>query len=429
MKWFVAVLLGALLWTRSDFSLASDAVQVFASELLAFESKQVLRPDRPVQYVDADGGEVLRALLAPERATRVLDQYFEELVKGSSPVDVNKLLGPLVKRYEQAFVSNPEAYEKEYLDALNWVVSSMERSTKRTSTLMEKQAEMTDAESSILQSLQSFGNSMLKLVSQSMLDKVNRGMHSSAGSQRALDMVGRINTLVSGTTVSTPQQVTRVRAIASGKQVFESQCAACHLTGTAGAPRLGDLKSWQPRIASGFNALVKATLKGKGAMGTQGGGAFQDFEIARAVAYLANLSGASFKEPDPPAGHPGTVTMPPLQSPRPSPPEIPYARMSAEQRLKFGEQVYSKHCLACHQTNGHAVGPIKSMINAPAFRRNDTAIDLVLNGSNGSVIAMPSFSILKDEEIAEVINFSRFKYSRAPALRGVKPSEVAERRK
>jgi hypothetical protein len=42
---------------------------------------------------------------------------------------------------------------------------------------------------------------------------------------------------------------------------------------------------------------VNSALKGKGAMGPQGGGDFDDVEIARAVVYMANAAGAKFAEP------------------------------------------------------------------------------------------------------------------------------------
>jgi hypothetical protein len=46
---------------------------------------------------------------------------------------------------------------------------------------------------------------------------------------------------------------------------------------------------------------VNSALKGKGVMGAQGGGDFEDIEIARAVVYLANSAGAKFAVPDRPA--------------------------------------------------------------------------------------------------------------------------------
>lgn len=90
-------------------------------------------------------------------------------------------------------------------------------------------------------------------------------------------------------------------AMQTGEQVFKAQCAACHATGAAGAPKLSDAAAWGPRIKNGFDALVQSALKGKGSMGPQGGGDFSDFEIARAVVYMANQSGAKFDEPKMPA--------------------------------------------------------------------------------------------------------------------------------
>ena len=87
------------------------------------------------------------------------------------------------------------------------------------------------------------------------------------------------------------------RPLRAGEAVYQGQCAACHATGAAGAPKLGDAAAWAPRIETGFDALVHSALNGKGAMAPQGGGEFSDLEIARAVAYMANAAGASFEEP------------------------------------------------------------------------------------------------------------------------------------
>jgi cytochrome c5 len=90
-----------------------------------------------------------------------------------------------------------------------------------------------------------------------------------------------------------------------GQAVFEQVCVACHKEGLAGAPKLGDRKAWGPRIAQGFNVLVKHAINGftgkSGAMPPKGGGSFEDVEVARAVAYMADKAGASFPEPAAPA--------------------------------------------------------------------------------------------------------------------------------
>lgn len=89
-------------------------------------------------------------------------------------------------------------------------------------------------------------------------------------------------------------------AMKTGAQVYQVQCSACHATGVAGAPKAGDKAAWGPRLATGFEALLNSALKGKGAMGAQGGGDHSDFEIARAVVHLANESGGKFAEPKAP---------------------------------------------------------------------------------------------------------------------------------
>jgi cytochrome c5 len=87
----------------------------------------------------------------------------------------------------------------------------------------------------------------------------------------------------------------------TGEQVFVAQCSACHTAGAAGAPKLGDAAAWGPRNKTGYGALLNSALKGKGAMGAQGGGDFGDLEIGRAVVYMANQAGGKFDEPKAPA--------------------------------------------------------------------------------------------------------------------------------
>lgn len=92
-----------------------------------------------------------------------------------------------------------------------------------------------------------------------------------------------------------------VASLKNGEQVYGAQCVACHGAGLAGAPKFGDAAAWAPRIALGYDTLLTSALKGKGAMGPQGGGDFSDFEISRAVVHIANKAGATFPEPAAPA--------------------------------------------------------------------------------------------------------------------------------
>ncbi len=87
------------------------------------------------------------------------------------------------------------------------------------------------------------------------------------------------------------------RALKTGEEVYKAQCLACHGAGVAGSPKFGDAGAWGARIKTGYEALLTSALKGKGAMGAQGGGDFEDTEIGRAVVYMANAAGAKFEEP------------------------------------------------------------------------------------------------------------------------------------
>ncbi|MGB5808662.1 c-type cytochrome, partial [Castellaniella sp.] len=88
----------------------------------------------------------------------------------------------------------------------------------------------------------------------------------------------------------------------TGEQVYQSTCSACHGTGVAGAPKFGDKDAWAKFIKQGYEDLVKNAIHGIGAMPPKGGNAsLDDFEVARAVVYMTNQSGASFEEPKEPA--------------------------------------------------------------------------------------------------------------------------------
>ena len=66
---------------------------------------------------------------------------------------------------------------------------------------------------------------------------------------------------------------------------------ACHASGVAGAPKLGDRAAWAPRVAQGKNTLYNSALHGKGAMPPKGGNtALPDDAVKAAVDYMANAA-------------------------------------------------------------------------------------------------------------------------------------------
>ncbi|MDR3412035.1 MAG: c-type cytochrome [Formivibrio sp.] len=122
----------------------------------------------------------------------------------------------------------------------------------------------------------------------------------------------------------------------SGKTVYETVCFACHATGAANSPKFGDASAWAPRIAKGYDALIKSALNGFNAMPARGGSPdLTDDEVKRAIAYMANAGGAQFQGP-----------------------AIVAATGSAIDPNGKGKEIYQTICVACHATG---------VANAPKF--------------------------------------------------------------
>jgi cytochrome c5 len=140
------------------------------------------------------------------------------------------------------------------------------------------------------------------------------------------------------------------RPLQAGDAVYKAQCAACHDAGLAGAPKLGDTAAWAPRIATGYETLLTSSLKGKGAMGAQSGGAFSDLEIGRAVVHLVNASGGKLAEPAAPAADGAApAAAAPAEAPvvvAAAPAAAPAA--SATVAAGTGEALYNQACAVCH---------------------------------------------------------------------------------
>ena len=80
-------------------------------------------------------------------------------------------------------------------------------------------------------------------------------------------------------------------AAADGQQIYQSTCAACHATGVAGAPKLGDKAAWAPRIAQGMDTLLANATNGKNAMPPKGTCAScTEADLKAAIEYMVSQS-------------------------------------------------------------------------------------------------------------------------------------------
>ena len=75
------------------------------------------------------------------------------------------------------------------------------------------------------------------------------------------------------------------------KQLYAGACLACHASGVAGAPIVGDNAVWQARLGGGIDAIVTSAINGKGAMPANGGSTYSEEQIRLVVEYMLAESG------------------------------------------------------------------------------------------------------------------------------------------
>ena len=163
----------------------------------------------------------------------------------------------------------------------------------------------------------------------------------------------------------------------SAEQVYKAVCTNCHQTGVAGAPKLGDKGAWAPRIKEGLSEMVADAIKGVRAMPPRGGDAsLTDEEVARAVVYMANQSGARFKQPAVPS------------------------------QKADGKKVYETTCSACHAT-GVAGAPKlgdKAAWAAHLMHGVDHLVESALKGK-GAMPPKGGNASLSDDDVRAAVEF------------------------
>ncbi len=174
----------------------------------------------------------------------------------------------------------------------------------------------------------------------------------------------------------------------TGEAVYTLACAACHASGVAGAPKFADAGAWGPRNKQGFETLVKHATEGFKGMPAKGGNsALSDVEVARAVAYMANAGGASYKEPAA-AGAP-----------------VPAAGAAAAGVADAGKKLYEASCQACHAAG--VAGAPKFGDKAAWAPRIKTGLDTLLASVVKGKNAMPpkGGSSASDAELKAAVEY------------------------
>jgi cytochrome c5 len=164
----------------------------------------------------------------------------------------------------------------------------------------------------------------------------------------------------------------------SGEELYKAVCGACHDTGVAGSPRTGDKAAWAPRIGVGLDVLTKTAKAGKGAMPPKGGSDATDEELARAIVFMANKSGANFKEPAA-----GTKPMASDKNP---------------------EEIAKATCFKCHETGEQGAPKLsdKAAWTQRASKGLDAVTKTVIRG-HGNMPTRGGLTDLTDDELKKVI--------------------------
>jgi len=134
----------------------------------------------------------------------------------------------------------------------------------------------------------------------------------------------------------------------TGEQVFGQVCKTCHEAGIAGAHKLGDKAAWGKVIAQGEKLTLQHALSGIRAMPPRGGNAnLTDDEVQRAVVFMVNKAGASWKEA-PVAAAPADAKAAASPAAAAAPAAVASAAPAAAPAKADGKKIFDTACVACH---------------------------------------------------------------------------------
>jgi len=216
------------------------------------------------------------------------------------------------------------------------------------------------------------------------------------------------------------RDVNAPKQLLAGGEVYKAVCAACHDSGAAGAPKTGDTAGWAARLGQGYDTLVKHAVQGIRAMPAKGGNPdLDEIEVARAVVFMANQSGAKFKEPEvkaapaktadaaaPAAAAPAATQVaaaPAAAAAAPAPAAAPAA--SAD----VGKKIYDSACVACH---GAGVAGAPKLGDKAAWddrikQGSNVLYEHAIKGFQGKNGMMPpkGGSTASDEEVKAAVDY------------------------
>jgi cytochrome c5 len=231
----------------------------------------------------------------------------------------------------------------------------------------------------------------------------SRGMHEDQTA--ILSRIQPVGTLQLATEGGAKGQLT-------GEEVYGQVCKTCHEAGLLSAPKFKDKAAWAKVIAQGRAVAVDHAIKGIRAMPPKGGNAdLTDVEVERAVVFMANAGGASWKEPAA-----TTATAQPSKGTSAGAPAPAAAGAAAKTAAATapaatsatpdGKKIYETTCTVCHGA-GVAGAPRfgDKAVWAPRIKTGlDTLVKTAIAGK-GAMPARGGNNALSDAEVRAAVEY------------------------
>jgi len=105
------------------------------------------------------------------------------------------------------------------------------------------------------------------LAGQACVGTVAGAMNEASGADAAEPV---IEAAAEAAADAAPMEVAAAATEFDAAGAYQMSCNACHGTGAAGAPMLGDAAAWEARMEKGMEALMSNVINGVGAMPARG---------------------------------------------------------------------------------------------------------------------------------------------------------------
>jgi cytochrome c5 len=111
--------------------------------------------------------------------------------------------------------------------------------------------------------------------------------HGAHASLSDLEISRAVAFMVSGGKAVDPVKPYSSPSQMTGEQLVNIRCSECHATGKGGAPKIGVMDDWRPRLHSGVENLVTSATRGHNGMPARAGMAnLSDADLRAAITFM-----------------------------------------------------------------------------------------------------------------------------------------------